>query len=917
MLRLLDDGDACWVAGPPASAQSGGPELWPEPRDLLAVLRLAEVSPDQVATWPGWLVYWRRLGREFLRGALLALRTGRVDLPGPRFWEKLVSERPAHAAWDRLTDASAVRLWGKFDEALEKWTVQHGGDRWAGIRAVAPQLAEGGRVTFHLVENKQSVEQPFAFVGTYSQAQDDGRLVQVPIAKMLRGAAEQENRAAITQVLEPLRQAALRDAFLAELVESQRIFQALAFTPEEALKFLRATPALLEAGLGARIPDWWQGRKGTRPQVLVTVDEEDKDKEGEGESMAGAEDRGKGLEGDSYVKFNVRLALRGEDLTEEEIQIILNSEAPLVSLKGKWVEVDPQRLRAALELWKKAAQAHAQGIPLNIGLRMVAGGLQTASVILPGAAEEEQDTAEWTTVEAGAALAAKLAQFTNGEGAAWPYGSEPPDVTATLRPYQLRGVEWLYAHARMAWGACLADDMGLGKTLQVISLLATRKHERAVGTTLIIAPASLLGNWRQEFRKFAPHLTVFTAHRSQASPREIAELVAGTGTGAAARADVVLTTYGMLVRLESLAERVWDGVILDEAQAIKNAETSQARAARALQGRYRIAMTGTPVENRLDELWSLFAFLNPGLLGSPTEFAAMIRQGEATGAGYAGIRRLVKPFLLRRLKSDPGVAPDLPGKTETTAWCGLTKKQATLYQRAINALKQQLAAAADDPAARATAVLGILLRLKQICNHPSLFSGDSSWEAKDSGKFVRLAELCVGIRDAGERVLVFTQFREMTDVLARELAVYFGRPGLVLHGGTPVGRRAELVAAFQSPSGPPFFVISLRAGGTGLNLTAASHVIHFDRWWNPAVEDQATDRAFRIGQKNHVLVHKFVCQGTLEERIDRILTEKKALADEILAQDGASGSVEQMFLRLGEAELDDLLALQPDLGESE
>jgi SNF2 family DNA or RNA helicase len=341
--------------------------------------------------------------------------------------------------------------------------------------------------------------------------------------------------------------------------------------------------------------------------------------------------------------------------------------------------------------------------------------------------------------------------------------------------------------------------------------------------------------------------------------------------------------------------------VLDEAQAIKNPGTRQTRAAKQVRARARLALTGTPVENRVDDLWSIFDFLNPGLLGSASEFRAWAK----SSTSFAPLRRLVSPYVLRRLKTDPRVVPDLPDKTEVLAYCGLSPKQAALYEDAVRSLQDELERA--EGIERRGLILAYLLRFKQICNHPSLWLGSGEWAPGDSGKFARLAEICEPLAERQERVLVFTQFRSMTKALSDYLATVFGAKGLRLDGRTPVRRRAELVERFQRDDGPPYFVISLKAGGTGLNLTAASHVIHFDRWWNPAVENQATDRAYRIGQHRNVLVHKFVCRGTLEERIDAMLADKQALADEILHVDGAAALTE-----MSTAELMDVVRL--DLG---
>jgi non-specific serine/threonine protein kinase len=357
------------------------------------------------------------------------------------------------------------------------------------------------------------------------------------------------------------------------------------------------------------------------------------------------------------------------------------------------------------------------------------------------------------------------------------------------------------------------------------------------------------------------------------------------GDGEVGGADVVLTTYGTLQRTPWMRDREWTVVVIDVAQAIKNPGAKQTRAVKELRARTRLALTGTPIENRLGDLWSLFDFLSPGLLGSAKQFGQIAKTlARREHDTYAPLRELVRPYILRRMKSDKSVIADLPDKTEVTTFCHLTKKQAALYSEAVHALAAKVADA--EGIARRGAVLAALLSFKQICNHPSHWLGDGAWEAGASGKLARLRELCEPLAERQEKVLVFTQFREATEPLARFLATVFGRAGLVLHGGTPVKERKKLVDAFQSELGPPFFVLSIKAGGTGLNLTAASHVIHFDRWWNPAVEDQATDRAYRIGQKRNVLVHKLVCRGTVEERIAELIASKKTLSNELLAGGG-------------------------------
>ena len=451
-------------------------------------------------------------------------------------------------------------------------------------------------------------------------------------------------------------------------------------------------------------------------------------------------------------------------------------------------------------------------------------------------------------------------------------------MKAELRPYQQTGYSWLRFVARLGLGACLADDMGLGKTVQVISLLLDLKREasKKKAASLLVVPASLIANWKSELGKFAPSLSYAVVHPSEANAK-------GSEVGLADvdAFDLIVTTYGMLVRTDWMKRYRWRLAILDEAQAIKNSGTKQTRAVKELTAGARIAMTGTPVENRLSDLWSLFDFLNPGLLGTAKQFSSFVKTlQDARAPSFEPLRNLVRPYILRRLKTDKRVIADLPDKTEVKAFCSLSKHQAALYQKAVDELAEQLESA--DGIQRRGIVLAQLMRLKQICNHPAQVTGTNDYAADRSGKFRRLAEIAEEIASRQEKVLVFTQFREITEPLAGFLATLFGRPGLVLHGGTSVKKRKEYVDQFQREDGPPFFVLSLKAGGTGLNLTSASHVIHFDRWWNPAIENQATDRAFRIGQKKNVLVHKFICRGTVEERIDEMIARKTRVADEAI-----------------------------------
>ena len=455
--------------------------------------------------------------------------------------------------------------------------------------------------------------------------------------------------------------------------------------------------------------------------------------------------------------------------------------------------------------------------------------------------------------------------------------------------------------------------MGLGKTVQVISLLLDMKNRESLrrttqATNLLVAPASLVANWKAELARFAPSLSPLVVHPSETSGDATKQMDGAALIAAAGRSDLVITTYGMLARLKWLREQSWNLVVLDEAQAIKNANARQTRAVKELKSSARVALTGTPIENRLGDLWSLFDFLNPGLLGSAKAFTDLMKRLAARDHDrYGPLRKLIQPYILRRLKTDKRVIADLPDKIETNSYCHLSKRQAALYQRAVSELATALEPV--EGIQRRGIVLSYLMRLKQICNHPAQAVGDADYAPQQSGKFARLAEICEELAERQQKALIFTQFREITAPLAEHLSSVFGKPGLTLHGQTPVGKRREMVEAFQRDEGPPYFVLSLKAGGVGLNLTAATHVIHFDRWWNPAVENQATDRAFRIGQNRNVFVYKFICRGTIEERIDELIASKQALATNLL-----EGGAEQALTEMNNEQLLQFVSL--DIGKA-
>jgi non-specific serine/threonine protein kinase len=662
------------------------------------------------------------------------------------------------------------------------------------------------------------------------------------------------------------------------MVEAGEIFHPMRWSPQDAFRFLGDVPELERAGVVVRMPAHWKTGRPARPQVTASV---------------GAK-APSGLGKDALLDFQMEITLGGERLTAAEVKEILAGASGLALLRGQWVEVDRERLGWMMERFQEAQRhASAGGLTFAEAMRM----LSSADIGQDGSTDRADPA--WSRVVAGPWLAETLRGLRSPEGL---LHVEPGrGLRGTLRPYQQVGVRWLHLLSRLGLGACLADDMGLGKTIQVLSLLLVERGEgrEQRGPSLIVAPASLLANWAAEIDQFAPSLKVMVAHPSAMPAGDLNSVESEK----LSEVDLVITSYGSLLRLPWLVETPWHFVVLDEAQTIKNPAAKQTREAKKLEARARIALTGTPVENRLGDLWSVFDFINPGLLGSAKEFQSYTKGLSNTPHNpYGPLRDLVRPYILRRLKTDKSVISDLPDKTEVKAYCPLSRKQAALYQDAVKELAEQLENA--EGIRRRGVVLAFLMRLKQICNHPSQWLGDGLWAEQDSGKWARLRELGEVIAAKQEKALVFTQFREMTGPLASFLAGVFGRPGLVLHGETDVKRRKDLVKRFQEDESVPFFVLSLKAGGTGLNLTAASHVVHFDRWWNPAVEDQATDRAFRIGQTKNVLVHKFLCRGTVEEKIDALIESKKQLAKDLL-----EGAAEINLTEMKDEELLRLVAL--------
>lgn len=713
-------------------------------------------------------------------------------------------------------------------------------------------------------------------IGFFLQGIDDPTLL-VPAGEVWSGRSGAVTKLAGTGSLHP------QERMLYDLGAAAKIYPPLkealkksrpdgiTLPPEQVFGFLAETaPLLKELGCSVLLPSWWQhGRQ--HPSVRMNLKSPVKKGRGSGAFSL-----------QSIVSFDWKIAIGDEELSPEEFEELTTRKLPLMKVRGRWVVFDPDEARRVITAFKKEYPGGEMSLAVALALT------------LGGPADEELPL---TATVADGKLKEFFDRFASGQA------PEPVDLTAgftgTLRPYQEKGLAWLSMLGRSGMGACLADDMGLGKTVQVIAYLAVKSNSGAAKKTLLVCPMSIIGNWVREIDRFAPSLRAYIHHGPDRSSGEDFTRMRDSH-------DMVITSYQTVQRDEELlASHEWDCVILDEAQNIKNHATLQARAIRKIPASERIALTGTPVENRLAELWSIMDFLNPGYLGNAAEFqkqfATPIERQHDTAKALA-LKKIVRPFLLRRVKTDRQIISDLPEKIIKKEFCPLTKEQVSLYEAAVQDMLEKLDSLKG--VARRGAVLVTLMRLKQICDHPALFLNDGSPLAGRSGKLGRLCEVLEEILLNGERTLIFTQFASFGEMLKPCLETIFSTEVLFLHGKTRREDRDTMVARFADKKGPKIFILSLKAGGTGLNLTPANHVFHIDRWWNPAVEDQATDRAFRIGQVKNVEVHLMISGGTLEEKIDAVLEEKRVLAESII------GTGEDWITGLSTDELRDLLALR-------
>ncbi len=852
-------------------------QAWRDSRDgqppSLRWLALLGMAPAALALSPS-AAFWRELAGRWLHGcrANPELESLRENFALP------LDEEEAREFFDRLPPMVGIeraspdlpdRIWTLLNETLRRELAGFPGSCEEWFQRLAPESTPPDRIHFHLVENRKAQGRPFAFLATYTARVDaQGRTRHLPLKFALEEFKNDSGK--LLELLGTVRRVARDNSLIRTLVDTGEIFQAVGLTLREALDFLRGVSDFEEAGILCRIPRWWSGQP-RKARVSLSVG---------GKKPAG-------LGRDALLSFDAALHLEGHALSVEEARRILAHNEELTLLRGQWVTVDTSSLASALDLLSRAKRlARDEKIPLAEAMRLLMGARGAIGDQLGD--DIEVTSGAWLNAILDGLRDATLIREV----------IPPAGLTATLRPYQRQGLGWLSLLHSLGFGACLADDMGLGKTVQVLALLLLQRQPGR--PALVVAPATLLENWRQEIARFTPELHPLVLHPS--GGKSEGELRAALDT-----ADVAITTYGLLHRWDWLHEREWPVVVCDEAQAIKNPASRQSQAARKLHADFRIAMTGTPVENSLIDLWALFDFANPGLLGNLARFKRLIKDLPQHPEGYGRLRRAVQPYILRRSKTDKNVINDLPDKVEMKTFCPLSRDQVVLYHETIRRLELDLQSA--DGMARRGLVLATLLRCKQLCNHPDHHAGSGRFDPRRSGKFGRLAELCATIRDKREKVLIFTQFREIIAPLDALLTSTFGRAGAVIHGGSSIKARREAVERMQAPGyDTPYMLLSLKAGGTGLNLTAANHVIHFDRWWNPAVENQATDRAFRIGQTKKVMVHKFICQGTVEDKIDALIEGKKKLAAEVMG-----GGQENWLTELDDQALRDLFRPDPEL----
>ena len=683
------------------------------------------------------------------------------------------------------------------------------------------------RVYFHLVENKQRDNYPFAFLATYTVL-INGKATHAPLKNALR---EMPDKKDLWTLIKSINDISNHSAFIKHLLDSGEIFYPIKFTNEEAYSFLKEINLYERHGVICRIPNWYNDNNNS---IKVDLDEKKLFQQGI-------------INKETINAFAPQMIYHGIPISVDEARDLLSRKEGLEQVKGRWVENNHQQLEAMIAEYESLA---ADGTTLLDIIRNKSGFTNKK--------------ANGSLVKIEFSRENFVEQFFERAFSSVATAPIPEIFDKVLRHYQVDAYNWLYTLKGLGMGGCLADDMGLGKTVEVLAFLKRIKDEGA-SRVLIIVPATLVDNWRHEVRKFAPEMVPFILRGNNEPSKD------------SVMSFLTICTYQTAVKSEYISRVKWDVVVLDEAQAIKNYYTAQAQKVKTLNSVMRIAMTGTPIENNLLELWSIFDFINPGLLGTRLEFLALYTRLKEQLDGYKALKSLINPFILRRVKTDKTIISDLPEKNEIDVTITLTKEQIILYNNVVDVMNNSIRKIRDRREEKII-ILTSLMKLKQVCNHPSQYYGDTFYDFQKSGKFIELRRICETINEKNERVLVFTQFKEIIPALNELLEIVFNQKGLCIDGSISMKKRDEYVQAFQAGKAP-FMILSLKTAGIGLNLTAAQNVIHFDRWWNPAVENQATDRAYRIGQQKNVTVYRFISANTIEEVINSMLINKQELAD--------------------------------------
>ncbi len=724
--------------------------------------------------------------------------------------------------------------WQLMEDWLYKTINSFEGSIESTLSSYLPDFNEADRTYFHLVETERD-DYPFGFLTSYTTIVNN-QVKHMPLSYALEEFKGDEKE--LLHLLSIIFKASNKCDVLSTIIEKGQLFDPIYLSVNEAYQLLKYADFFKQCGIGFRFPSWWKKKNKIHTQANVGEKFENK------------------LSMKSLLSVDLSFVIEDQELTKEEILRLLSLEEGLIKFNGQWIEINHEKLSNLLNEYDLLKERFEEGISFADFLKMQ----QDSDSII--------NTEDDIVFESGTWL--KL--FNSHNLVETNKFVLTDDFTGTLRKYQEYGVAWLYEMLNYGFGSCLADDMGLGKTIQVLAILGTLFKENISNNVLLIVPSSLIGNWVSEKDKFMPSLPVFVLDKSEKLLQQMDLDQKG----------LYLSTYKMATLRESINQKKWDLIILDEAQAIKNSNSKQAKIIKKIQSNNRIAMTGTPIENSLLDLWSIFDFLNPGLLGSKKEFTNIVKKAKDNTQIFGCLRSAIEPFVLRRLKTDKNIIKDLPEKIETDLYIPLSTKQVTLYKSLINQVSKRFEE--TEGIGKKGLVLSTILKSKQICNHPSQYLKIEEFKDTESGKFIALKQLAEVIKEKHERMLVFTQYKAMIKPLKIYLESIFGYEGLYIDGSVSPKKRTERVSAFNSDIYYPFMVITIKAGGTGLNLTSANHVVHFDRWWNPAVENQATDRAFRIGQKKVVNVYKFICKKTIEDKINEIINTKKELSTKIIGE---------------------------------